>query len=218
MSKEIILPTMDQWTDQPRQRPEVEEQMSIRAAQDFIEDAGDEYYPTEKNWDYISGWLFNQGVPISRRNLMIAFRHLSDEGMLETEPTVETTYHDTPLTPERKGVKRVHAGPVLRHDTESQAASQLLREKPERLAELAGNVVEKRLSEDAANREMAGKPGGEINPDFKTRFKQSLGANQRSSSQRMTQGHARAIISERFPEMDTRSQEFSRLVSELINS
>jgi len=209
---------MDQWTDQPRQRPEVEEAMTVNAAKHFIEDVGDEYYPTKRNWDYISGWLLNQGVPISRRNLMIAFRHLSDEGMLETEPTVETTYHDTPLTPERKGVKKVHAGPILRYDNEGQAASPLLREKPERLEELAGDKVAARLAEDQANREAAGKPGGEINPDFKTRFKQSLGANKRSSSQRMTQGHARAIISDRFPEMDTRSQEFSRKVAELINS
>lgn len=214
MSKEIILPAMDQWSDQPRQSPEVEDAMNVNAARQFIEDAGDEYYPTEKNWDYISGWLFSQEVPITRRNLMIAFRHLSEQGVLESEPTTETTYHDTPLTPERRGVKKVHAGPVLKYDNEGQAASPLLREKPERLTELAGSVIERREAADRENRALAGAPGQKIPPEFKTKFNQSLNANRRSSFTRI--GEARAIIAERHPELNTRSQHFNRLVAELM--
>ena len=70
-----------------RWSPEVEEQRDAYAAEQFVADTP-QFYRSPRNRDLLLGWLTEQGVPITFRNLTVAFRALLADGGLESCPTV----------------------------------------------------------------------------------------------------------------------------------
>jgi hypothetical protein len=197
-------------SNNPRQRPDVEDVMATNAAKQFRADYPD-FYPSDRNAEIIKSFLEEKNVPVSRRNLGIAYECLRSR--LDTEPQQTVTHKTIRLTPSERGVQTIKSGLILRHDNEGVAGSELLREKPERLKELAGETLASRQAEDAANRELAGPAGSPVSKAMKIKWLQSLSANKRKNV-----GEARAYIAELHPTLDSRSQEFNRLVALLLNS
>ena len=81
-----VIPTLDQF-EARRWSPEVEEQRDAYAAEQFVADTP-QFYRSPRNRDLLLGWLTEQGVPITFRNLTVAFRALLADGGLESCPTV----------------------------------------------------------------------------------------------------------------------------------
>jgi hypothetical protein len=87
MNTERVIPTLDQF-EAKRWSPEVEAQRDTYAAERFVADTP-QFYRSPKNSELLLGWLAGQGVPITRRNLTVAFRVLLDDGVLDSCPTVQ---------------------------------------------------------------------------------------------------------------------------------
>ena len=91
------LPQLDAF-EETRWSPEVEMQRDSNAANQFLAEYPD-YFNSDANGTAILSWLKFQQVPVSVKNLEIAFRVLSADGKLESFPvqidsepeTVDTT-------------------------------------------------------------------------------------------------------------------------------
>jgi hypothetical protein len=91
------LPQLDAF-EETRWSPEVEMQRDSNAANQFLAEHPD-YFNSDANGAAILSWLKFQQVPVSVKNLEIAFRVLSADGKLESFPvqidsepeTVDTT-------------------------------------------------------------------------------------------------------------------------------
>jgi hypothetical protein len=105
-----VIPTLDQF-EARRWSPEVEAHRDAYAAEQFVADTP-QFYRSPRNRDLLLGWLTEQGVPITRRNLTVAFRVLLADGVLESCPTVQT--QPEPLDNSR-GVKRMNSTVKLHH-------------------------------------------------------------------------------------------------------
>jgi hypothetical protein len=82
MSNERILPQLDAF-EKTRWRREVELQRDSNAANQFL--AGHpQYFNSDANSAAMLGWLKFQRVPVTVKNLTVAFRVLSADGKLET--------------------------------------------------------------------------------------------------------------------------------------
>jgi hypothetical protein len=112
------------------------------------------------------------------------------------------------------------SGPVLPYDTENMGATPLLNDQPERTFELAGDVIEKRMAEDAENRTLAdagerahlgasGKAG--VSKALQQKYRASLGINQRGKTRI---GEARAWVGSNYP--DLKGADSNRKVAEVM--
>jgi hypothetical protein len=103
------LPQLDKF-ESKRWSPEVEAQRDTYAAQQFVEDTP-QFYRTPRNRDLLLGWLAEQEVPITRRNLTIAFRTLLADGVLEDEDGAISE----PLPPDNsRGVQKMNSTSTVR--------------------------------------------------------------------------------------------------------
>ena len=105
-----VIPTLDQF-EAKRWSPEVEEQRDAYAAEQFVADTP-QFYRSARNRDLLLGWLAGQGVPITLRNLTVAFRVLLADGVLESRPTVQE--QPEPLDNSR-GVQKMTSTVKLHH-------------------------------------------------------------------------------------------------------
>jgi hypothetical protein len=110
MNTERIIPTLDQF-EEKRWRPEIEAHRDTYAAEQFFADTP-QFYRSPKNSELLLGWLAGQGVPITRRNLAVAFRVLLADGVLESCPTVQA--QSEPLDNSR-GVQKMTSTVKLNH-------------------------------------------------------------------------------------------------------
>ena len=83
-----ILPQLDAF-DKVRWSPEVEKQRDSNAANQFLAEHP-QYFNSDSNGDTMLAWLRFQRVPVTVKNLTIAFRVLTADGKLETRPLQET--------------------------------------------------------------------------------------------------------------------------------
>ena len=105
-----ILPQLDQhdkirWTD------DVEAERAANASRTFMEDHPD-FYASSANADALVAWLDRQRVPITRRNLAVAYRVLDGEGKLERHPVQQV---DSEPIDTSRGVQKLDTTVVLRH-------------------------------------------------------------------------------------------------------
>jgi hypothetical protein len=110
MNTERVIPTLDQF-EAKRWSPEVEAQRDTYAAERFVADTP-QFYRSPRNSELLLGWLAGQGVPITRRNLTVAFRVLLADGVLESLPTVQMPTE--PLDTSR-GVQKMNSTVKLHH-------------------------------------------------------------------------------------------------------
>ena len=110
MNTERVIPTLDQF-EAKRWSPEVEAQRDTYAAEQFVADTP-QFYRSPKNSELMLGWLAGQGVPITRRNLAVAFRVLLADGVLESCPTAQV--QPEPLDNSR-GVQKMNSTVKLHH-------------------------------------------------------------------------------------------------------
>jgi hypothetical protein len=88
-----ILPQLDAF-EKTRWTAEVEQQRDLNAANQFLSEHP-QYFNSDANSAAMLGWLKFQRVPVTVKNLTIAFRVLSADGKLET-PSV----HQVDIEPE----------------------------------------------------------------------------------------------------------------------
>src|ERR1700678_2392606 len=86
MINERILPQLDAF-EKTRWSPEVELQRDSNAANQFLAEHP-QYFNSDANSKTMLGWLTFQQVPVTLKNLTVAFRVLSADGKLET-PSVQ---------------------------------------------------------------------------------------------------------------------------------
>lgn len=110
MSTLRVMPMLDQF-EARRWRPEVEAQRDAYAAEQFVADTP-QFYRSPINSELLLGWLAGQGVPITRRNLTVAYRVLLADGALESRSTVEA--QPEPLDNSR-GVQKMTSTVKLNH-------------------------------------------------------------------------------------------------------
>jgi hypothetical protein len=110
MNTERLIPMLDQF-ETKRWRPEVEAQRDAYAAEQFVADTP-QFYRSPRNRDLLLGWLAGQGVPVTRRNLTVAFRVLLEDGALESRPTVQA--QSAPPDSSR-GVQKMNSTVKLNH-------------------------------------------------------------------------------------------------------
>jgi hypothetical protein len=110
MNTERVIPTLDQF-EAKRWSPEVEAHRDAYAAEQFVADTP-QFYRSPRNRDLLLGWLAGQGVPITRRNLAVAFRVLLADGVLDSRPTVQE--QPEPLDNSR-GVQKMTSTVKLNH-------------------------------------------------------------------------------------------------------
>lgn len=225
---------LDQYSDQSISR-DLERILDQKGYEQFLEDVGNEYLNTRANASLIVSWLNDHGVPCSRRNCMVAYQELIEQGIFETNSAPEITYTKVPLTPEDRGVQKIHSGVVLRYDRGGMAESQLTRERPERLQELLGDTIDARQEEDTQNYRLVPLPktprvqGDQLPLNqlkksrqidltaLKEKYRASLNSNRRQPT---NMGLARATVSEWIEanglDIAPNSLEFNKLVAECI--
>jgi hypothetical protein len=105
-----VIPTLDQF-EAKRWSPEVEAQRDTYAAEQFVADTP-QFYRSPKNSEQLLGWLKGHGVPITRRNLTVAFRVLLEDGALESRPIAQ----EQPQPPDNsRGVQKMNSTVKLHH-------------------------------------------------------------------------------------------------------
>jgi hypothetical protein len=110
MNTQRVLPTFDQFETE-RWSPEVEAHRDTYAAEQFVADTP-QYYRSPRNSELLIGWLAGQGVPITRRNLTVAFRVLLADGVLESCPTEEAQSQPPDNS---RGVQKMNSTVKLHH-------------------------------------------------------------------------------------------------------
>jgi hypothetical protein len=83
-----ILPQLDAF-ESVRWNAEVEQQRDLNAVNQFLTQHKD-YFNSDANSGVMLGWLKFQQVPVTVKNLTVAFRVLSADGKLETLPAEQT--------------------------------------------------------------------------------------------------------------------------------
>ncbi len=104
-----ILPQLDQH-DKIRSTDNLEAERAANASRTFMEDHP-EFYASSANADALVAWLDRQRVPITRRNLAVAYRVLDGEGKLERHPVQQV---DSEPIHTSRGVQKLDTT-LLRH-------------------------------------------------------------------------------------------------------
>jgi hypothetical protein len=99
-----ILPQLDAF-EKTRWSPEVELQRDSNAATQFLAEHP-QYFNSDNNSAAMLGWLKFQRVPVTMKNLTVAFRVLSAEGKLETYPVEETEPESTETVDTTRGITK----------------------------------------------------------------------------------------------------------------
>jgi hypothetical protein len=91
-----LLPRLEQFTDYALYNV-ADDAETVAAAIAHIEEAGisaflnsvPAYHPSQENAQLLTGWCTSRGVPMSCWNLLLAYRDLTDDGLLELAPLAE---------------------------------------------------------------------------------------------------------------------------------
>jgi hypothetical protein len=78
------------------------------------------YYACPKNSELLLGWCKSRGVPLTRWNLTLAFRELSEEGQLEATPPAAA-----PVVDKNRGIIEVRTDTLMQYETPSAEAAAL---------------------------------------------------------------------------------------------
>ena len=103
-----VLPQLDAF-EETRWSREVELQRDSNAATQFLAEHRD-YFNSDANSETMLGWLKFQRVPVTVKNLTIAFRVLSADGKLETPSVQQVDIEPEPVDAEgfRPVAKGIH--------------------------------------------------------------------------------------------------------------
>ncbi|HUC42242.1 MAG TPA: hypothetical protein VL913_00720 [Candidatus Micrarchaeaceae archaeon] len=216
MIDETTLPQFDRY--QTGFEEDVLNMLDRRGIEQF-RDLHPEYPNTKRNNELLQSFLQDRDepLPLSLRNLEIAYYALRDDGQLE--PAIpQVTYTEVPRD-KRHGITRADQTVRLRFDTGNMAQSQLTRELPERREELLGDVIARRQFQDGVNRARAGEIGKPINPDFKEQYRRSLREHSKTQRNKPTLGYNAAefyaacdAVLKEHPEINQQSITFNNLV------
>ena len=202
--------------------PETAQQRRDSAVAQFLQDAGDTFFAGTNNCNarWINGFLEQQQVPVTLRNLQIAHRFLSDTNRLEKPFDNQYTIHPVPDKPGQaqkyKGtehnVKKILSTVVIRHSPLGPAERQLIGERPERMDEIGGE----KLRAFAAERQRLNQSspiGQPVSPSLKAEYRKSLADEHNRQGLPRRWAEARCVIALNFPEVKRDSQRFNELVA-----
>jgi hypothetical protein len=126
--KQKLLPRLQEFSDFPEYNLAGDDREVVAACIARIEEAGVSaflaatpgYFPSTKNGERMIGWCKSRGVPLTRWNLTLAFRDLSEEGQLEAAPPTPL-----PVVDKMAGVTLVREDALLEYQTPSDEATAL---------------------------------------------------------------------------------------------
>ncbi len=210
-----IKPQFDRFEDNPPCAPEVEQTIRERAVEQFYEDAGDEWFAGTDDCNAITlrNYLAVLERPVTRRNLMIAWRELNEGGFLEKP--FDNQYRSVFVPDQRRGAKKVLSTLVTKHSPLNEAERQLISERPERLEELGGAKLRAFALERQRLNKLSpiGKP---VSGDLKAEYRKSLADEHSKQGLPKRWAESRALVRLHRPELKPESAEFNREVAKKV--
>lgn len=218
-----IKPQFDRFEDDPPCAPEVERTRRQYAVQQFFVDCGDEWFAGKDDCNAITlrNYLEVLERPVTRRNLMIAWRELNENGFLEKPFDLNYTIHPVPDKPGQAqrykgtehGVKKIlGALAPARHSPLGPAEIQLIAERPERMNEIGGAKL-RAFAAERARLNTSSEIGKPVSPALKTAYRQSLTSEHLKQHQSRRIAEARAVVALNHESVKRDSPEFNRLVA-----
>jgi hypothetical protein len=215
----INRPRLDEFVDQAVS-PQTEAVLAVKGVEQFCEtEEGREYlenYASGENEDRLLNWTVREAVPVTKRNLQIAFRELVECGQLVRKP--EYTFDNPQYTPAPRdkyaGITRFKSTVVLRHPIGNDAQRQLVGERPERLQEILGDDIAAYEAELFRVQKLS-TPGAPVSSELKQEYQQSLRKERKAAKKvdnEMLKA-ARVAVLEENPELDINSAPFRKAVS-----
>jgi hypothetical protein len=208
-----IKPQFDRFEDDPPRAPDVEQTRREYAVQQFFADLGDDWFAgmDDSNAIMLRQYLEMLDRPVTRRNLMIAWRELNEGGFLEKP--FDPQYRSVFVPDVRRGAKTITSTLApARHSPLNQAECQLIGERPERLEELGGAKLRAFAAERKRLNKLSeiGKP---VSHSLKAEYKQSLATEHSKQGLPKRWAEARAVIALNYPAIKRDSAEFNQLVA-----
>jgi hypothetical protein len=183
------------------------------AVQQFFADLGDDWFAgmDDSNAIMLRQYLEMLDRPVTRRNLMIAWRELNEGGFLEKP--FDNKYTVTHVPDKRRGAKKILSTMAApRHSPLNQAECQLIGERPERLEELGGAKLRAFAAERQRLNQMSA-IGQPVSPSLKTAYHQSLADEHNRQGLPKRWAEARAVISLNYPSVKRDTARFNELVA-----
>ena len=217
-----LKPTMDKFEDNIPCAPDVEQHIRERAVAQFFEDAGDDWFAGADDCNAIMLRQYLEALdrPVTRRNLMIAWKELNEGGFLEKPFDPDYKLIPQPDKPGQarryKGtehnVKKILSTIVTRHQPLNTAEIQLIGERPERMEEIGSQKLRAFAAERQRLNELSpiGQP---VTPALKTAYRQSLAEEHNKQQKPRRVAESRAVVSLNWPSVKRDSAEFNRLVN-----
>ena len=210
-----IKPQFDRFEDDPPCAPDVEQTRRQYAVQQFFADCGDEWFAgtDDCNAIMLRQYLEVLDRPVTRRNLMIAWRELNENGFLEKP--FDNKYTVTYVPDKRRGAELVTSTLKTKHSPLNTAEIQLIAERPERLNEIGGA----KLRAFAAERQRLSQlsPIGQpVSGALKTTYRQSLAQEHNKQGLPKRWAEARALVRLHRPELKPESAAFNAEVAKKV--
>jgi hypothetical protein len=210
-----IKPQFDRFEDDPRCAPSVEQTRRQYAVQQFFADLGDDWFAgtDDCNAVMLRQYLEMLDRPVTRRNLMIAWRELNEGGFLEKP--FDNKYTVTHVPDKRRGAKLIATTLKTTFSPLNMAEVQLIAERPERLEEIGGAKLRAFAAERARLNALSeiGKP---VSPALKTAYRQSLAQEHNKQGLPKRWAEARAFVRLHKPELKPDSAAFNAEVAKKV--
>jgi hypothetical protein len=179
--------------------------------QQFFADLGDDWFAgtNDSNAVMLRQYLGMLDRPVTRRNLMIAWRELNEGGFLEKP--FDNKYTVTYVPDKRRGAKLIATTLKTKFSPLNTAEIQLIAERPERLEEIGGAKLRAFAAERQRLNQMSA-IGQPVSPSLKTAYRQSLADEHNRQGLPKRWAEARAVISLNYPSVKRDSARFNELV------
>jgi hypothetical protein len=211
-----LKPTYDSFRDDPERSPDVEQTRREYAVQQFMEDVGDAWFAGRDDCNAITlkNYLDVLQVPTTRRNLMIAWRELSEGGFLEKPFDNQYTVTYRPST--RRGAELIGSTLKTKFSPLNTAEIQLIAERPERMDEIAGAKL-RAFAAERARLNASSEIGKPVSPALKNAYRQSLAQEHNKQGLPKRWAEARALVRLHRPELKPESAAFNAEVAKKVS-
>lgn len=211
-----IKPQFDRFEDDPPCAPEVERTRRQYAVQQFFVDCGDEWFAGTDDCNAITlrNYLEVLERPVTRRNLMIAWRELNEGGFLEKP--FDDEYTVTYVPDKRRGAKLVTNTLKTKFSPLNTAEVQLIAERPERLEEIGGAKL-RAFAAERARLNASSEIGKPVSHSLQSAYRQSLADEHSKQGLPKRWAESRALVRLHRPDLKPESAEFNREVAKKVS-
>jgi hypothetical protein len=210
-----IKPQFDRFEDDRPCAPDVEQTRREYAVQQFVADLGDDWFAgsDDSNAIMLRQYLEMLDRPVTRRNLMIAWRELNEGGFLEKP--FDNKYTVTHVPDNRRGARLIATTLKTKFSPLNMAEVQLIAERPERLEEI-GAAKLRAFAAERARLNTSSEIGKPVSPALKTAYRQSLAQEHNKQGLPQRWAEARALVRLHRPELKPESAAFNAEVAKKV--